>query len=70
MAKYWTTPVKERDDIGDLITDTIIDGKTKRGPWAIMTPASFDIHGIGRLGTGFGQKYVKQQDGNWLKVEG
>ena len=70
VAKYWTTPVNERDDFGDLIDDIIIDGKTKIGPWAIMTPASFDKYGLGKLGTGFGQKYQKQSDGNWLKIEG
>ena len=35
----------------------------------MMTPASHDYYGRG-LGTGYGQKYMKQADGKWLKVEG
>lgn len=69
MAKYWTSPVNQKDDFGNIIDDVIIDGKTKEGPWGIMTPESFSKHGI-RLGTGFGQKYQKQKDGKWLKIEG
>jgi hypothetical protein len=42
------------------------DGKTMRGPWAIMTPGSW-VDGIGRTGTGFGQKYEKQA--NWQMDE-
>jgi hypothetical protein len=39
------------------------------GPWAIMSEASWQRKGIGRTGIGFGQKYEKQEDGKWLKVE-
>ena len=58
------------DDFREPITTAFIDGRTKYGPWAIMTPLSWGQHGIGRLGTGFGQRYEKQADGQWLKVEG
>jgi len=34
-----------------------------------MTPKSFEINGIA-LGLGLGQRYKKQSDGKWLKVEG
>lgn len=67
---YWSGPVSAKDDFGDAITDTFIDGKTKMGPWANMTPDSFKKHGAGKLGTGYGQKYEKQEDGKWLKTEG
>jgi hypothetical protein len=63
-------PVGPKDDFGNDIKDEIIDGRTKRGPWALMSPASWKINGIGRLGTGFGQRYRKLGDGRWLKVEG
>ena len=69
MLHYWTSPVKEKDDFGDTIIDTIIDGKTKAGPWAIMTPKSFEKNGIG-IGKGLGQKYQKQENNLWLKIEG
>jgi hypothetical protein len=69
---YWLSPVKERDDFGDSITDEIIDGKTSFGPWALMTPKSWrDFSGTnGKLGLGLGQRYKKQANSRWLKVEG
>ncbi len=43
------------------------DAKTKVGPWAFMCSGCWLVAGIGRLGTGYGQKY----DGKTLeKVEG
>lgn len=69
-AVYWLSPVDKNDDFGDTIKDVMIDGKTKQGPWGLMTPASWAKHGVGKLGTGYGQKYQKQTDGKWLKVEG
>ena len=33
-----------------------VDGRTKRGPWALMCPRCFEMDGVG-LGTGKGQKY-------------
>ncbi len=66
---YWIGKVEDADDFLDPISDIFIDGRTKMGPWAIMTPKSWAIHGVG-LGTGFGQKYQRQSDNQWLKVEG
>jgi hypothetical protein len=67
---YWVGKVGLHDDFGDPITTTFIDGRTVMGPWAIMSPMSWVVNGVGRLGTGFGQKYEKQDGGKWLKVEG
>jgi hypothetical protein len=69
---YWLSPVGPADDFGDTITDEIIDGRTTYGPWALMTPKSFAKYNgtSGRLGLGLGQRYKKQSDGRWLKVEG
>lgn len=50
--------------------EVIYDAKTKMGPWATMTQASFEKYGLGRLGQGFGQKYVRQENGELHKVEG
>jgi hypothetical protein len=67
---YWVGAVGEFDDFGCRISDEFIDGKTIMGPWANMSPVSWRQNGIGRLGTGYGQRYKKQPDGKWLKVEG
>jgi hypothetical protein len=34
-----------------------VDGKTTRGPWALMCPTDYRTHGVGMLGRGLGQKY-------------
>ncbi len=74
---YWTGDIGQSsngrfryDDFDQRIVDQFIDGRTRRGPWAIMTPESFAAHGSGKLGTGYGQRFQKQADGRWLKVEG
>jgi len=67
--KYWSGGINIKDDFGDPIKEVFIDGATIHGPWAIMTPESHEMFGCG-LGTGKGQKYIKQSDGQWLKVEG
>jgi hypothetical protein len=69
-ATYWLSPVGELDDFGDRVAGVIIDGKTKHGSWALMTPHSWSLHGIGQLGIGLGQRFERQTDGKWLKVEG
>ncbi len=66
---YWAGQVPQADDFGRPIGSCFIDGRTHSGPWAFMTPATFAVHGIG-LGQGKGQRYEKQADGRWLKVEG
>lgn len=68
--KYWMSPLGDTDDFGDKYTNVMYDAKTKQGPWANMTEASWKQHGYPKLGTGYGQKYEKQADGRWLKVEG
>jgi hypothetical protein len=70
-AVYWYGPDKTgHDDFGMPYGDFMFDGKTKMGPWACMSSYSWEKHGCGKLGTGFGQKYKRQADGRWLKVEG
>ena len=68
---YWCGPIGPNDDFGATITDEFIDGATKYGPWANMTPDNWAAHGrYTALGTGMGQRYKLQADGRWLKVEG
>lgn len=68
--KYWIGDVSSQDDFGKPIKGVFVDGKTRMGPWAIMSPESFRIHGVGKYGTGYGQRYVKGASGKWVKVEG
>ena len=71
--KFWCGKPPAKDDFGDVITDKFYDAKTKRGPWAIMSPANFVKHRItrdGLLGMGLGQEYTKQPDGKYLKTGG
>jgi hypothetical protein len=70
MNKFWTGPVPDKDDFGDPIKNVFVDGKTNRGPWAIMSAVSWRIYGIGAYGTGLGQRYVKTAEGRWMKTEG
>ncbi len=69
-AQYWLSPLDTIDDFGVPYGSVMYDAKTKMGPWANMGDASWAKYGIGKLGTGFGQRYQRQEDGRWLKVEG
>lgn len=68
--RYWYGTIGDTDDYGVPVGDEFVDGKTRGGPWGIMSLASWAAHGVGRLGTGCGQRYKRQPDGRWLKVEG
>ena len=46
------------------------DGKTKHGPWAIMGEAAWELYGCGHLGAGFGQKYRRNEAGEFYISEG
>lgn len=48
----------------------MFDGKTKHGPWAIMGEAAWELYGCGRLGAGFGQKYRRNEAGEFYISEG
>ena len=67
--KFWMGDIGDKDDFGAPIKDEFIDCKTNMGPWGIMSPESFKTYGVG-LGTGRGQKYKKQPDGKWKKIQG
>ena len=69
-VKKWHGEISDKDDFGDSITDTFIDGRTQMGPWAIMSLNSWTKYGVGSLGTGNGQKYKKDSNGEWIKIEG
>lgn len=67
---YWLSDLPARDDFNQPYKGVMYDAKTKSGPWANMTEGSWKKYGVGRLGTGFGQKYVLNAEGRWEKVEG
>jgi hypothetical protein len=50
------------------VEGTFVDGKTTMGPWATMCVPCHKKWGVG-IGTGRGQKYERQADGKWSKVE-
>jgi len=74
MTRYVSAEALNTDDFGDKFThkvgEVVYDAKTRHGPWATMTQRSFDMNGPKRLGTGFGQKYVRNELGQLHKVEG
>lgn len=68
-TRAWMGKIPERDDFNRKIDNEFIDGRTRQGPWAIMTPVSHKIYGVG-LGLGKGQHYRRREDGKFVKVEG
>lgn len=69
--RYWAGMVPRVDDFGVTITDEFVDGKSRQGPWGFFTPASWAVHGVGRLGVGYGQRYqLDAALGRFVKVEG
>jgi len=58
------------DVTGSPLTNVMYDAKTKRGPWATMSQRGWEAHGCGRLGTGFGQKYLRNEQGEFYLSEG
>lgn len=66
---YWLSRVPDLDDFGNPIHDEFIDGVTRQGPWALMTPECHRHQGMG-IGMGRGQHYKKQVDDRWKKVGG
>lgn len=74
MTRYLSAESASKDDFNIPFTkekgEVVYDAKTALGPWAMMTQDSFDRYGLGRLGLGFGQKYVRDENGHLNKVEG
>lgn len=67
-AKYWDGNPKQCDVCHKPLGDSFVDGATTFGPWGIMDSKCFGKFGVG-LGIGRGQRYEKQTDGRWLKVD-
>ena len=69
-VQYWLSPLGELDDFGVPYGNVMYDAATTQGPWANMSQSSWRRYGRGKLGLGYGQKYEKQSNGRWMKVEG
>ena len=78
-VRYLSAENRTHDDFNDKFTmkpgEIVYDAATERpggypGPWATMTQSSYLMYGFGKLGTGYGQKYVRQTNGQLHKVEG
>ena len=68
--RYWMGSTPKCDFCGAVDLKEFVDGKTVHGPWAIIcTNYKCKMNMVG-LGTGQGQRYVLQDDGQYLKVEG
>ena len=70
-VKYWQSSIPANCDLSPNheLNGTFIDGRTTAGPWGIMCVVCHARYGVG-LGTGCGQKYQRQADERYLKVEG
>jgi len=66
---YWHAPIPAACELcSKPIESAFVDGKTSLGPWAIQCDACHRS-GLckGKLGIGFGQRFVRQRDGRYLK---
>ena len=72
--RYHSAEDRNADDFGVPFTtkegEVVYDARTRHGPWACMTEKSWKQHGVGKLGTGYGQKYVRNAEGHLVKSEG
>ena len=68
-VKKWVGSVGYCNLCHNPIVECFVDGTVRNGGWATMCVECHAEYGLG-LGMGRGQKYQKQEDGSWLKVEG
>jgi hypothetical protein len=66
---YWLANVPPLDEFGDTIKGEFIEGQTRWGPRAIMTPETWKRAGFPTLQQGAAHRYVREPDGRWLLVE-
>lgn len=71
-SKWYGTAPKHCEICKVKLVAAFIDGRTKRGCWAIMCIPCHVEHGVG-LGVGKGQKYtmkvIKGGGTEWIKVK-
>lgn len=69
MNKIWSGVLAGCDTCDGDFGKVMFDAKIPRSSWANLCAGCFRAHGCS-LGTGQGQQYVKQANGQWLKVAG
>jgi len=71
QKKYWMgTAPTQCQTCSSPIESVFFDARTPAG-WACMCEQCQKFGpGLGKTGTGLGQKYELQEDGKWLKTEG
>ena len=69
LRYYLGTPPKECNICHAPIKGQFVDGAHYTGPWADMCPRCHAEEGRG-FGTGLGQQYTQQRNGQWLKTKG
>lgn len=57
------------DFCGQECGEDLYDGLTNLCSWAVMCNKCFENHGT-KLGLGYGQHYRKNEDGEYIKIEG
>jgi hypothetical protein len=71
MAKWIGGTPENCDTCGSNIINVFYDAKTEYGAWGHLCPSCHHFGpGIGKLGSGYGQEYKKQPDGNFVKTAG
>ena len=73
VERYLSAEKMSHDDFDEKFTnepgEVVYDAATMNGPWATMTQKSYNLYARpGGLGTGKGQKYVRQENGELHKV--
>jgi hypothetical protein len=70
--RFWMGGSPTRCDACEAaLRGVFYDAATRFGAWGILCPTCHVFGpGLGRTGSGRGQKYERQDDGRWLKTEG
>ncbi len=62
------------NDVCDMckgkIYEPLYDAKMSTGRWGALCSSCFDFYTFGKLGTGYGQKYMRTSNNRLIKVEG
>ena len=70
QPKKWNGSPPTKCDICKKPTkDYFADARTKMGPWGILCLQCLKDHGVG-IGTGKGQTYRKDENGDFIKIGG
>lgn len=69
--KIWHGDKPEKCEVCEgAIKEIFVDGRMKRGMWAMMCVTCVETSGVG-VGPGKGQKYqLEKSSGDWVKVAG